>query len=38
MLQGDDKLILGNVAKVIAVLVAIMISLMVIAGYIGKDL
>lgn len=32
MLQGDDRLILGNVAKVIAVLVAIMLILILLAN------
>lgn len=36
MLQEGDKQILLNVAKVIAVLIVIMISLIIVAGYIGS--
>ncbi len=36
MLQEGDKQILVNVAKVIAVLIVIMISLIIVAGYIGS--
>ena len=35
MLQDDDKKILLNIAKVMAVLVVIMFSLIIIASYIG---
>ena len=35
MLQQDDKKILFNIAKVIAVLVVVMFSLIIIASYIG---
>ena len=35
MLQEDDKKILFNIAKVIAVLVVVMFSLIIIASYIG---
>ena len=38
MLQGDDKIILSNVAKVIGILVVIMFTLMIVAGYIGSGL
>ncbi len=34
-MQEDDKKILFNIAKVIAVLVVVMISLIIIASYIG---
>ena len=37
MLQEGDKQILLNVAKVIAVLIVIMISLIIVAGYIGSS-
>lgn len=36
MLQGDDKTILTNVAKVIGVLVMVMFSLIFIASQIGS--
>ena len=35
MLQEDDKKILFNIAKVIAVLVVVMFSLIIIASYVG---
>jgi hypothetical protein len=38
MLQEDDKKILLNVAKVIALLIVVMFSLMIVAGYIGSQL
>jgi type IV secretory pathway VirB2 component (pilin) len=38
MMQQGDKTILGNVAKVIAVLVAVMFSLIFLASYIGSTL
>jgi len=38
MLQGDDKIILTNVARVVGLLVAIMITLIFVAGYIGSGL
>ncbi len=38
MLQGDDKIILTNVAKVVGLLVVIMITLIIVAGYIGAGL
>ncbi len=38
MLQEGDKTILLNVAKVIGVLIVVMFSLMIIAGYIGSQL
>lgn len=37
MLQGDDRTILMNVAKVVATLVGIMITLIIVAAYIGGD-
>lgn len=36
MMQQGDKTILVNVAKVIAVLVAVMFTLIFVAGYIGS--
>jgi len=38
MLQGDDKIILTNVAKVVAVLFVIMFTLIAVASYIGSGL
>lgn len=38
MMQQGDKTILVNVAKVIAVLVAVMFTLIFIAGYIGNTI
>ncbi len=38
MLQDGDKTILVNITKVIAILVAIMFTLIFVASYIGKDL
>jgi hypothetical protein len=38
MLQEGDKKILLNVAKVIALLIVVMFSLMIVAGYIGSQL
>ena len=38
MLQGDDKIILTNVAKVVGLLVVIMIILIFVASYIGSGL
>lgn len=35
MLQGDDRIILGNVAKVIALLVVIMLILIVLANFLA---
>lgn len=35
MLQEDDKTILLNVAKVIAVLIVVMFSLIIVASYVG---
>ena len=35
MLQGDDRIILGNVAKVIAVLVIIMLVLIALANFLS---
>jgi type IV secretory pathway VirB2 component (pilin) len=35
MLQDDDRIILGNVAKVIAVLVIIMLALIGLANYLS---
>lgn len=37
MLQEGDKSILFNVAKVIAVLIAVMFTLIFVAGYIGSS-
>lgn len=37
MLQAGDKNILTNVAKVIAVLIAVMFSLILLASYIGNS-
>jgi len=36
MLQGDDKIILTNVAKVIGLLLVIMIILIFVANYVGS--
>jgi len=38
MLQGDDKIILTNIGKVVGLLVAIMITLIIVASYIGSGL
>ncbi|VAW53485.1 hypothetical protein MNBD_GAMMA05-395 [hydrothermal vent metagenome] len=38
MLQGDDKIILTNIAKVVGLLVVIMITLIIVASHIGADL
>lgn len=38
MMQQGDKIILGNVAKVIAVLIAVMLSLIFLSNYIGHTL
>ncbi len=38
MLQGDDKIILTNIAKVVGLLVAIMVTLILVASYIGSGL
>ena len=35
MLQEGDKTILLNIAKVIAVLIVVMFSLIIVAGYVG---
>ena len=35
MLQGDDRIILGNVAKVVFVLIVIMITLIAVANYLA---
>jgi len=38
MIQGDDKIILTNIAKVVGLLVAIMFTLILVANYIGSGL
>ncbi|VAW55020.1 hypothetical protein MNBD_GAMMA06-1391 [hydrothermal vent metagenome] len=38
MSQNEDRTIMLNITKVIGILIAVMFTLIFVAGYIGKDL